>query len=355
MECKKITELLSGYIDGELSGAQAESVEAHLAGCADCRRAHEEMSRLVGLMRDMDTIDEPADLIQNVRGRLASPPTLWERLRGWFSIPAVRIPAAATVLAAILLVVLYVPGSRDTVPIMPEPAVEGKGKEDLLDVTLMEEREELIREMQEKVDDVEKPTALAGDEDVVHQRGGRAEEVAVQMPPEALAKKVQEQEPSAPEESKREPTNELRSQDALVPGSETAATAETPPTAGATESTETPAPAKAAPDVAPQRAGEVEKRVAYEKSTAGVSNSTADKMTAARSFVTLAIDSVGGEIVEWVHDERDSLSVVVAAIPAGQVEVLRKKLGDRAEVLDVMSPMSAVEQKSVTVRIRIRR
>jgi hypothetical protein len=322
------------------------------------------MSRLVGLMREMDTIDEPADLVQNVRTRLASPPTLWDRARGWFSIPAVGIPAAATVLAAILLVVLYVPGSREPVPIMPKPAVEGKGQEDLLDVTLTEERKEESEEAPKKVDEVEKPAALAGDTDVVHQRGGRGEEITAQMPAEELAKKAKESEPAAPEEPKREPTNELRSQDAPVPAPETPPTSETavPPEA-AHEAAKKAAPAGAVPDVPQeaasdveaQRVGKVEKDVVYEKSRAAVSTSTAEKKSAERAFVTTAVDSVGGEIVEWLYDEQDSLSAVVAVIPVDQVEVLRKKLGDRGELLDMMTPLSAVEPKTVTVKIRIRR
>ncbi len=43
MKCDKIKELLAGYQDGELDAQQLETVQTHLAECADCR---EELARL---------------------------------------------------------------------------------------------------------------------------------------------------------------------------------------------------------------------------------------------------------------------------------------------------------------------
>jgi anti-sigma factor RsiW len=36
MTCERIEELLSAYLEGELSGAEKREVEAHLAGCPSC-------------------------------------------------------------------------------------------------------------------------------------------------------------------------------------------------------------------------------------------------------------------------------------------------------------------------------
>lgn len=43
MRCDEIRELLAGYQDGELDGAQAAAVREHLAGCETCRA---ELARL---------------------------------------------------------------------------------------------------------------------------------------------------------------------------------------------------------------------------------------------------------------------------------------------------------------------
>ncbi|MGC8834945.1 MAG: anti-sigma factor family protein, partial [Armatimonadota bacterium] len=37
MNCRAVRSLLSAYIDGELTAAQAAGVEAHLARCSECQ------------------------------------------------------------------------------------------------------------------------------------------------------------------------------------------------------------------------------------------------------------------------------------------------------------------------------
>ena len=108
MDCEQTRSRLSDYIDGELSCEAVSDVAEHLESCPDCSRVHADMTNLVGLMRNMETIDEPADLVANVRARLSprlsprlgaqSEPTPWSRLRAMLAPPAVRIPAAAAAL-----------------------------------------------------------------------------------------------------------------------------------------------------------------------------------------------------------------------------------------------------------------
>ena len=45
MKCHKIEKKLSGYQDGELSAAEKEQVERHLAGCLACRERHVKLQR----------------------------------------------------------------------------------------------------------------------------------------------------------------------------------------------------------------------------------------------------------------------------------------------------------------------
>jgi len=127
MDCEQTRSRLSDYIDGELSGELASGVAKHLESCPDCSRVHADLTNLVGLMQNMETIDEPADLVANVRARLSPrlaprrepAPTPWSRLRTILAPPAVRIPAAAAALAAVLLMVLYLPAGRDRVSLIP--------------------------------------------------------------------------------------------------------------------------------------------------------------------------------------------------------------------------------------------
>ena len=71
-ECEKLAVELSAYFDKELNGAQAAAVEAHLAGCADCRGDLEKMTRLRNALHDSGTRAAPEtrllqDLMQALR------------------------------------------------------------------------------------------------------------------------------------------------------------------------------------------------------------------------------------------------------------------------------------------------
>jgi predicted anti-sigma-YlaC factor YlaD len=46
LDCPQIGEMLSGYIDGELTQGDRQRVELHMDSCGKCRAAHDELLRL---------------------------------------------------------------------------------------------------------------------------------------------------------------------------------------------------------------------------------------------------------------------------------------------------------------------
>jgi predicted anti-sigma-YlaC factor YlaD len=58
MDHEKLKELVSSYLDGELSQEERKLVEKHLEACSECRHAYREMAELGEVMRKM-TIKEP--------------------------------------------------------------------------------------------------------------------------------------------------------------------------------------------------------------------------------------------------------------------------------------------------------
>jgi len=56
------TDRLSEYLDGELGGVERTALEAHLAGCAACAAALEELRRVVARARALDDRPPAADL-----------------------------------------------------------------------------------------------------------------------------------------------------------------------------------------------------------------------------------------------------------------------------------------------------
>jgi len=80
MEHKKIKELISSYIDGELDAAQRKAVEEHLKECSECRKEFEEMNKFEEVMNKMEFKKPPKEMWQvysdSVYNRL-------ERKIGW--------------------------------------------------------------------------------------------------------------------------------------------------------------------------------------------------------------------------------------------------------------------------------
>lgn len=64
--CREMLDQLSDYVDGELGEALCAQLEAHLAGCPDCRVMVDTLRRTIVLYRTQ----APADLPQDVEARL---------------------------------------------------------------------------------------------------------------------------------------------------------------------------------------------------------------------------------------------------------------------------------------------
>ena len=72
MGCDRFAEDLSALIDGELPAARRAEVEAHVAGCADCRRRVEELRRLVEGVAALPKIQPAQQFLTAVRRKIAA-------------------------------------------------------------------------------------------------------------------------------------------------------------------------------------------------------------------------------------------------------------------------------------------
>jgi predicted anti-sigma-YlaC factor YlaD len=61
MEHEKIKELVSSYLDNELSAEQRRLVEKHIENCSECRREYGEMARFEEVMRKMRLKQPPRE------------------------------------------------------------------------------------------------------------------------------------------------------------------------------------------------------------------------------------------------------------------------------------------------------
>jgi len=99
MECEGIKELLSAYLDGELTEEESGTVRAHLERCPDCRREIEQFRKVSALYRDLDDPEPPADLEKRVLAEVGRMRMMRVPVRTrFFFFPKPLLALAATVL-----------------------------------------------------------------------------------------------------------------------------------------------------------------------------------------------------------------------------------------------------------------
>ncbi|MFY0731308.1 anti-sigma factor family protein [Pseudomonas sp. NFX15] len=117
LDCTVCQPLIHGYLDQELEPATAANVAAHLAGCAECARLHDQVKLLMaGVKQQARYYRAPASLAARVLEPVApvtQTPRSYEGWRRWFA-PVF----SATALA--LAMVLYVATPASEQPLFDE-------------------------------------------------------------------------------------------------------------------------------------------------------------------------------------------------------------------------------------------
>jgi len=116
-------ERLSAYLDGELDAAALAAADAHLAACAECRAALDDLRQLTHGARSLADRPPESDLWAGIAERLSgtTPGVIpLRRRRIAFSIPQLAAAGIAVVALSSGAAVLLVRGAR--APAFPEPS-----------------------------------------------------------------------------------------------------------------------------------------------------------------------------------------------------------------------------------------
>ena len=106
-------ELISAYLDGELSGEEAGAVQEHISSCPVCREEHASLRTAKSLLARAPRRAMPPELVAQIEGRLMRP--LWRQVLDKLLPPGpVMVPAGAFAAAALLAMVWF--GARQAAP-----------------------------------------------------------------------------------------------------------------------------------------------------------------------------------------------------------------------------------------------
>ena len=98
LACTRVRVLLEPYVDGDLAQTDpvlAAAVREHLAGCADCRRQHDQAMSVPFRLKALTSPHPPSTLVADVMSAVAPPPRTYRR--AW------SLLAPEAVLAAFIL------------------------------------------------------------------------------------------------------------------------------------------------------------------------------------------------------------------------------------------------------------
>jgi len=110
-------DLLSAYLDRELSSADQKEVQLHLTGCASCREEERSILALKETLRTVKMSGLPADVVAAIENETIQKPRWWET--NFFQRP--WIPIAAGMGAAAVAGWLFVRSHMTPVGAPPTP------------------------------------------------------------------------------------------------------------------------------------------------------------------------------------------------------------------------------------------
>lgn len=107
MTCPETRDLLSGWLDQALDAHEREQVEAHLAGCPECRRELEGLRSTVSLLSRVEPARAPVGFVDKVMGEVYPAP--WYRKLGRlvFQPLSVKLPLEAGAMVVIAVLGVY--------------------------------------------------------------------------------------------------------------------------------------------------------------------------------------------------------------------------------------------------------
>jgi len=106
MECGKIRELLSEYIDDILDDPKKALVEDHLSTCRVCKEELASLRAVVNELSSLESVEAPGDFLEKLHERMESRVTFAKVMRMLFVPIRIKIPLEFATAAAVAILIL---------------------------------------------------------------------------------------------------------------------------------------------------------------------------------------------------------------------------------------------------------
>ena len=70
MKCREVVDLLSDYIEGNLSDTEIAAIRKHLEGCANCKTFFDSLKTTVRLTKRIEPEEVPSDVVDRLQSFL---------------------------------------------------------------------------------------------------------------------------------------------------------------------------------------------------------------------------------------------------------------------------------------------
>ncbi|MDD5455235.1 MAG: zf-HC2 domain-containing protein, partial [Candidatus Ratteibacteria bacterium] len=143
MECLKVKELLSEYIEGVLDEQLKKSVEEHLQTCKSCSEELGLLKTYLAKIGSLEKIEAPKDFLEDLHERLQEESKFKKVIRKIFVPVTVKVPFEIAGAAAMLFFVIYLVKTMQ--PVEKMTAFVPSSREETTVDKLVEKEDERLR------------------------------------------------------------------------------------------------------------------------------------------------------------------------------------------------------------------
>jgi hypothetical protein len=107
MECEKIQEKFSSFLEGDLDPSEEKALKEHLASCSTCQKDFETFMKTMNWLHSVDEVEAPEGFLTEIYQKMEERKGKGYAQEWGHRLMRLRLPAQAVAMVAIVLAVLY--------------------------------------------------------------------------------------------------------------------------------------------------------------------------------------------------------------------------------------------------------